>query len=103
MRIVILNVELESRDTSSSVFISASKQKSTRCCERKCRYLEEHPYHWIGIKASVVAVSYSTRLLSTTTITERTRHPTLVRLAARKKNMLRATQELGRRDSLKLA
>ena len=47
-------------------------------------YLEEPPYHWIGMKVSVVAVSYSTWLLSTGTVTERTRHPTLVRLAARK-------------------
>ena len=33
--------------------------------QRKCHYLEEHPYHWIGIKVSVVGVSYSTWLLST--------------------------------------
>ena len=52
-------------------------------CKRRCPYLEEHPYHWIGIKVSVVAVSYSTGLLSISTITERTRHPTLARLAAR--------------------
>ena len=51
--------------------------------KRKCHYLEKHPYHWMGIEVSVVAVSYSTGLLSTSTITERTRHPTLVRLAAR--------------------
>ena len=52
-------------------------------CKTKCHYLEEHPCHWIGIKVSVVAVSYSTGALSTSTITEKSRHPTLVRLAAR--------------------
>ena len=50
----------------------------------KCHYLKEHPYHWIGIKVSVVAVSDSTGLLSISTVTERARHPTLVRLAARR-------------------
>ena len=49
-----------------------------------CHYLEERPYHWIGIKVSVFAVSCSTGLLSTSTITERTRHPTLARLVPRK-------------------
>ena len=53
-------------------------------CKRKYHYLEEHPYHWIGVKVSVVGVSYSTGVLSASTITERIRHPTLVRLAARK-------------------
>ena len=51
----------------------------------ECHYFDEHPYHWIGIKVSVVAVSYSTGFLSTSTITEWTRQPTLVRLAARSK------------------
>ena len=54
--------------------------------QRKCHYLEEHPYHRIGIKVSVVAVSCSTGVLSTSTITERTSHPTLARLAGRKHN-----------------
>ena len=52
--------------------------------QEKYNYLEEHPYHWIGIKVSVVAVSYSTGLLSTSSITERIRNPTLVWRAARK-------------------
>ena len=68
----------------------------TFCCKRKCHYLEERPYHWIGIKVSVVVVSYSTGSLSTSTVTERTRHPTLVRLAARKNKLF---AEVSRRSA----
>ena len=45
--------------------------------------LEERPYHWIGLKVSVAAVSYSTGKPSANTTIEWTLHPTLVRLAAR--------------------
>ena len=57
----------------------------------KCHYLEEHPCHWIGIKVSVAAVSDSTGLNRTSTVTERARHPTLVRLAARENNQQEGT------------
>ena len=40
----------------------------------------------MGFKVSVVAVSYSTRILRADTNIERIRHPTLVRLAVRKQS-----------------
>ena len=56
-------------------------------CKRKRHYLEERPYHWIGFKVSVVAVSDSTGTPSASTDIERTRRPTLVRLTAREQHV----------------
>ena len=47
--------------------------------KRKCPYLEEHPYHWIGFKVSAVAASHSTGIPSANTTIETTRHPTPLR------------------------